>query len=1062
MNEACNSSGRICRLRSAAGSTLLYIVAFLFPLTGFARSEDRREVTGIVRDETGRPFPGVTVLVDRSTRGVTTDLDGTFSIRVTDAEALLFSYLGYDQVRVAVGTQTRIEVTMNPKADELEEVTVVGFARQKKESVIASVSTLKPGELRVPASNLTAGIAGRMAGIISYQTSGEPGRDNTNFFIRGVTTFGYSSSPLILIDNIESSTDELARLSVDDVAAFSIMKDATATAIYGARGANGVVLVTTREGREGPARLNIRIENSFSTPARNVETVDPVTYMRMYNEAVTTRNPTMRKPFSEEKIAYTRLGANPYVYPAVDWYEELFSKVAVNQRANVNISGGGKVARYFISTSFSNDNGSLKVDNRNDYNNNINIKRIQIRSNININLTKTTSLGVRVTAHFDNYNGPIDNGDVLYRKVRSASPVHFPKYFEPDEANRYADHILFGNYDKGDYLNPYADMIKGYRETNTNTLTAQLELNEDLKYITPGLKLRGMFNATRYSTFGMTRTTSPFFYAVDHYDKPSGRYTLSLLNPDGGHEDLRYTPADQQINSTYYFEGAVTYAREFGRHNVGALLVGTMRNYLTSKAPTVQESLPSRNMGLSGRVTYAYDSRYLFEANFGYNGSERFSKRERFGFFPSAGVGYIVSNEGFWPENKIVNKLKIKATYGLVGNDKIGDARDRFYYISEVLMNNGLSRIPFGENFTENFQTIALIRYGNPYITWEVARKFDLGAELTLFDFLELQVDYFSEKRSRIYQQRANIPAELGFAAALSANVGKASSRGFEIQADANKSLSKDFWIGLRGNFTLARSKYDYKEEVPQNYPWLYATGYPIGQMRGYIAERLFIDEADIANSPAQTFGAYMPGDIKYRDINGDDVIDGNDVVPIGYSNVPEITYGYGISLGYKNFDFSCFFQGSSRCSFYIDPLRTTPFLNAGAITAAGDRNIFQNRISPNNVLKSYGESYWSETDRNSYARQPRLTTYEIRNNTVQSTWNLRDGSYMRLKSVEIGYTFPRKWTRKIRMEGLRIYASGLNLFTISKFKDWDVEQGGNGFNYPIQAVYNVGLNINF
>lgn len=1048
--------GFLYYLKRKTGALLALILLFVQLQAGIAQTA--REVTGVVFDEMNAPLPGATILVDKSTRGVVTDIDGSFSIKVADMDVLVFNYVGYQEQRIKVGSQKKISVKMVPKTDELDEVTVVGFARQKKESVIASVSTIKPSELKVPSSNLTSGLTGRLTGVIAYQSSGEPGKDNTNFFIRGVTTFGYSSSPLILIDNIESSTDELARLSVDDVASFSIMKDATATAIYGARGANGVVLVTTKEGKEGPARVSVRIENSISTPARNIEMVDPVTYMKMYNEAVITRNPLAARPFTDEKIANTGKGLNPYVYPAVDWYDELFKKTVMNQRVNVNLSGGGTMARYYVSANFSQDNGALKVDKKNNYNTNIDIQRIQLRTNINLNLTKTTKFDIRVNANFEDYNGPIDGGDVMYRKVRSASPVLFPKSYAPDDSNVKTSHILFGNAGEGNYLNPYADMIRGYRNSHSTQVVAQMELEQKLDFLTEGLNVRILANTTRASGFSAVREIAPFFYEIGYYDKESDRYTLNQLNPNSGREDLNYSGGTPTVSSTYYFEGSINYSRQFGKHDIGGLLVGTMREYITGNAPDIQQSLPSRNIGLSGRATYAYDSRYLFEANFGYNGSERFSKKERFGFFPSVGVGYLISNEEFWPENKFVNKLKIKGTYGLVGNDKIGDLRDRFYYISEVNLNAGESPIRFGENWQEVIQTVSNTRYGNPNITWEVAKKTDIGIETTLFNFLEIQADYFHEKRNKIYQERPTVPAELGYSAKLSANVGRASSQGFEVQMDANHSVNKDLWIGLRGNFTFARSSYDYAEEARLQYPWLTVTGYPIGQMRGLIAERLFIDEADIANSPKQMYGDYMPGDIKYRDINGDDIIDNNDIVPIGYPTVPEINYGFGVSLGYKKFDFSCFFQGSARSSFYIDAMRTTPFVNASTF----DGQIFNNRIAPNGVMKCWADSYWTESNRDSYAAMPRLTTELVNNNIQGSTWYIRDGSYIRLKSVEVGYTLPEKILRKIYIRNLRLYFSALNLFTLSKFKEWDVEQGGNGFNYPIQSVYNIGLNINF
>ena len=891
----------------------LALIVLSFQMTAIT-AQTTREVTGIVYDELDQPLPGATVSVDKSTRGVVTDLDGTFSIKVKDTDVLIFNYLGYQEQRITVGKQQVIKVKLLPKTDELDEVTVVGYARQKKESVIASVTTIKPSELKVPSSNLTHGLAGRLAGVITQQSSGEPGKDNVNFFIRGVTSFGYSVSPLILIDGIEASSEELARLPVDDIASFSIMKDATATAIYGARGANGVVLVTTKEGKEGPAQIDIRLENSFSVASREVEMADPVTYMKMYNEAIVTRNPLSPRLFSDEKIANTGKGLNPYVYPAIDWYDELFKKTVINQRATVSLRGGGKTARYYVSAALNRDNGALKVDKKNNYNNNIDIKNIQLRTNVNLNLTKTTQFDIRVNANFRDYNGPIDGGDAMYHKVRISSPVMFPKSFAPDDSNVLTKHVLFGNAGQGNYLNPYADMIRGYKEAHTTDLSAALQLSQKLDFITKGLDIRVLANFTRYSGFSLQREVSPFFYSIGYYDKATDRYTLNQLNPESGREDLNYWSDAPQANSTYYFEGAINYARQFGKHEVGGLLVGIMREYATANAGSVQESLPARNIGLSGRATYAYDSRYLFEFNFGYNGSERFAKNERFGFFPSFGAGYLISNEPFWPENKYVNKLKVKATYGLVGNDAIGNRRDRFFYISEVNLNAGGS-IPFGDNWQQSYPTVAIGRYSNPNITWEVAKKLDIGIETTLFDFLEIQADYFQEKREKIFQSRPTIPVELGFAAGLAANVGRASSKGFEMQIDANRWFTNDLLVSLRGSFTFARSNCDYKEEERKNYWWLSEMGQPMNQMRGLIADRLFIDEADIANSPRQTFDDYMPGDIKYRDINGDDVIDDNDVVPIGYPYFPEINYGFGVSVKYKNFDASVFFQGAGLMS---------------------------------------------------------------------------------------------------------------------------------------------------
>ena len=460
--------------------------------------QQKKEVKGTIYDETNAPVAGATIVVKSSTRGCITDIDGKFSISVNVGDELLVSFLGYQTENVKITTNNDYTVHLKPKVDELDEVTVVAFAKQKKESVISSVTTVKPSELKVPSSNLTTALAGRMSGVIAYQTSGEPGKDDASFFIRGVTTFGYAASPLILIDNVELTTADLARLNVDDIASFSIMKDATATALYGARGANGVILVTTKEGKEGKATVNIRIENSVSTPVRTIETADPITYMQLHNEAVKTRNPLGVLPYSQSKIDNTIKNLNPYAFPSVDWYDEMFNKYTMNQRVTANISGGGNVARYYIAASFFNDNGVLNVDKQNNFNSNISLKKYSVRSNININLTKTTEAIIRVNGSFDDYRGPIDGGDALYNKVMKTSPVLFPMTYPNVREYTENIHLMFGNYGEGTYINPYADMVKGYKDYSRTSIVAQGELKQNLDFITKGLNIRGIISTTRY------------------------------------------------------------------------------------------------------------------------------------------------------------------------------------------------------------------------------------------------------------------------------------------------------------------------------------------------------------------------------------------------------------------------------------------------------------------------------------------------------------------------------------------------------------------------------------
>ena len=1022
-----------------------------------ATTQQERTISGKVVDEEGKPLPGVTITIVGTTRGVITDVDGTYSIEAQPSDKLVFSFIGMESQIIDVGNQVTIDIEMGEKIDELDEVTVVAFAKQKKESVLASISTVKTEELKIPSSNLTTALAGRVSGLISYQRSGEPGEDDASFFVRGVTSFSYAAGPLILIDGVEMSSSDLARLQPDDIASFSIMKDATATALYGARGANGVILVTTKEGKEGPAKISFRYETSFSMPTQKVDLADPVTYMKLNNEAVSTRDPLAVMPYSRQKIDMTERGINPLVYPANDWYDLLFKDFTVNQRANFNVSGGGKVARYYIAGTYNQDNGILNVDKQNNFNNNIDLKKYLLRSNVNINVTPSTEVVVRLHGTFDDYSGPIDGGSELYQKVMRSDPAMFPAYYPKTDETTHVQHIMFGNYETGNYINPYADMVKGYKNYTKSLILAQFELKQNLDFITEGLNLRGLFSTNRSSFFDVSRSFNPFYYNVVNYDRANNTFDLFKMNPDTGTEYLGYSEGQKQISATSYSELAINYDKTINeKHGVSGLLVSILRNYIEANAGSLTLSLPSRNMGISGRFTYSYDNRYFTEFNFGYNGSERFSKNERFGFFPSIGGAWFVSNEQFWSGGlkNIISKLKIKGTYGLVGSDAIGSRQDRFFYMSEVNMNNSSRGYTFGEDYGYSVNGVSISRYANDLITWETSYKTNLGIELGLLNDFELMVDLYKENRKNILMNRSNIPTTMGLQSTPQSNVGEASGRGIDFSIDYNKVYSNGWWITGRTNFTYATAKFEVYDEIDNtDTPWLSRVGQPIGQQWGYIAERLFVDEFEVKNSPVQTFGEYMGGDIKYRDINNDGEITALDMVPIGYPTTPEIIYGFGLSAGNKKLDFSFFFQGLARESFWINANATHPFVDNDGTSSV---------ISKNALLKVYADSHWSETDQDVYALWPRLSNRVIENNTQRSTWFMRDGSFLRLKSVELGYTIPESTIQRIHVKNMRLYVSGTNLLSFSKFKLWDPEMAGNGLGYPIQKVYNIGLQLSF
>ena len=1015
-------------------------------------------VEGTVEDNEGFPVMGANIIEQQNPlNGAVTDFDGVFKINVSENSALEISYVGYVTKTVQVNGNNIIKVVIEEDIKSLDEVTLVAYGKQKKSSVVAAVSTIDPTELKLPTSNLTTSFAGRIAGVIAYQRSGEPGRDNAEFFIRGVSTFGYARSPLILIDGIETTSTDLARLQPDDISSFSVMKDATATSLFGARGANGVILVTTKEGKEGVVKINVRYEKSYSAATRSLSIADPITYMRLHNEAQTTRNPLSGRIYSLEKILISQdPNRNKMAYPTVNWFDELLEEYTLNSRFNFSLSGGGKIARYYIASTVNTDNGNLRVDPRNNFNNNINFKRVSLRSNINVNLTKSTTLALKFNGNFDDYNGPLDGGAEVYQKALKANPVLYPKYYQPDAQFQNSNHILFGNFGQfGDYLNPYADLMRGYKDESYNNFLATVEIKQDLDFIAEGLRFRILGNTSRYSFYNLERKYNPFYYSLGNYDFQSDLYSLIALNPNQGTEYLDYSEGNKIITNSTYVESAINFDKTIGqKHEFKGMLIGIMRELKYANAGNLQESLPYRNLGLSGRFTYAFDDKYFTEFNFGYNGSERFAKSERFGFFPSFGLGWLVTNEKFMePYLNTINNLKLKSTYGLVGNDQIGSASDRFFYISQVNLSDGSMGSPFGQEFGNYINGISIDRYANDQITWEKARMMNLGIEIGLFNKIAIQADYFREYRSNILMDRAQIPATMGLQSPIRANVGEASSNGYEITMDYNDQINDNLFVGVRANFSYADSRYEVYEELDyQNagLPWRSRIGQNLSQPYGYIAERLFIDEADVANSPLQTFGNYMAGDIKYKDINNDGIIDINDEVPIGYPTTPKIIYGFGLSSMYKNIDFSFFFQGSAQSSFFIDAYNSSPFIDT-----------YGGKIGNNALLNAWANDHWSENDRNLYAAWPRLSSQLIDNNNRNSTWWLRDGTFLRMKSIEIGYSLKDRVLSKIGLTSLRFYLTGTNLLTFSKFKLWDVEMGGNGLGYPIQKGYNFGVNLN-
>ena len=1009
-------------------------------------SQKKRLLQGLVKDEQGNPIIGASIQLKNTGTGVITDLDGLFQIQVTDKNSVIvISYIGYVTQEISVGDRSSITVQLKEDTKSLEEVVVTAFgATQKKETMVGSIQQVRPAELKVPSSSLSTSFAGRMAGVIAIQRSGQPGADGADFWIRGKSTFGDATGVLIVLDGVEISSSDLNALDPEVIESFSILKDATATAMYGTRGANGVMIVTTKSGQDllKPI-INFRLETSMSQLTSVPEMVGGVDYMKLYNEALTTRGITTGL-YDDTKIRATEQGLNPLVYPNVDWYNEMFNKNAFAQRFNFNIRGGKKAVTYFMSASVKHDAANLKSLSKDyfSYNNNINVMRYDFVNNLSIKATNTTKISLGLNVSLRDWKGPSAGVDGIFSMSREASPVDFPIVYPA--RNDKEIYTLWGGmsggiYNNG-YRNPVAEYVVGYKKQFASTVNANIRLDQDLKMVTKGLKLHVLASFKNWSKTETTRKAGYNQFEIDQYNEATGEYTLSrvgneqktALNTEGA------ATGDRRI----FIQAYLDYKRKFGVHDVNAMLLYNQDQLDNNKPDNLLSSLPRRKQGIAARLSYAYDDRYLAEVNFGYNGSENFAKNNRFGFFPSIALGYNISQEKFWePISNVISHFKLRGSYGLVGNDGINE---RYAYLEDIVLSSDKWKYTTGVNQNVNLQGPVWNRYYNPNLTWEVGKKLNVGFDMQLFHQVNLNFDVFKEIRSKIYMQKVNtLPDFIGTGETkIYENSGKMKNVGFDIALDYNKQITKDFFLSFKGTLTYAHNTILERDEPPfQLYPNLSSVGYSRGQHLVYVADGLFRDQADVDSHAEQTLGYIpQPGDIKYvdqPDANGncDGIINTNDRVYMGYPEDPEIVYGFGPSMKYKNWDFSFFFQGAARTSILMSGFH--PF----------------GKNATRGVMKFIADDYWSESNPNPNAAYPRLTRDTNANNTVNSSYWLRNGAFLKLKNAEIGYTFKM----------FRAYLNGSNLLTFSPFKHWDPEMGGgSGMKYPTQRVFNIGIQFTF
>lgn len=997
------------------------------------------KVSGIVSDETGEGLPGASVKIKGSSKGVMTDIDGSYSIDVAPDGSLIFEFLGMTSQIVKVDGKSVINVTLTSKSEELEEVLVVAMGAQKKESVVGAISTVNVDQLKVPVANLSSALAGKIAGAVVMQRNAEPGA-GADFWIRGISSFGANNRPLILVDGIERSLD---LVDTEDIQSFSILKDATATALYGVRGANGIVLITTKRGQESRPRVSAKVEYGFTQPIKLVELASAEQWLNYYNDL--ELEASGRPQLQPLEVAKYVNKVDPELYPNVDWMDEIFKKSTNTTRANVAVTGGNQTVRYYVGGSFYTEGSIFKTNNMEDYDASMRYTRYNFRANVDINITRTTEFDLSLANIYTVRNRPGYSTDQIYTWTILTTPVSTPTIFNDGTAAK-----------SNMGYNPYYMLNQtGYCQDFTNTSQSLVSLTQDISDIIPGLKANVKFSWDAANASTVDRRKTPSTYYVDPkgdggrdadgnlilHESTKGNEYMTLSTSWTGH-DYNW----RAIN----FEASLTYDNTFDKvHHVSAMFNFNMRSKNYSYPSSYIDGFAYKNIGIAGRATYSFDSRYFAEFNFGYNGSENFSPKKRFGFFPSFALGYMVSNEKFWePLNPVFSTLKLKASYGEIGNDQIGGNR-RFAFNTEM---TGAAGYRWGETYGTytNSGGIATGVPGNENVTWEKATKKNAGVELGFFNnAVKINADYFYEKRSGIYIMQQSIPTVVGHNVTQYVNLGKMRNQGFDMSVEVSKQLG-DWYLSARGNFTYNRNKVMYDDRPTPVWAYKSNAGFAYLQQRGLISLGLFESEEDIANSPVQKFGGKVrPGDIKYKDINGDNVIDADDQVAIGYSYIPEISYGFGVSASWKGIDASIFFQGVGHI---------TRLLSGASFYGASE-----NMWDKGQIFADVAENRWTVDNPNPNAQWPRHSVTKVENNQQASTFWQRDCSFLRLKNAEVGYTFPKKWFSKIGVSNMRIYVQGNNLLTFSKFKLWDPElETSNGNRYPQMRTGSVGLNINF
>lgn len=999
------------------------------------------KVTGQITDLAKEPLIGVTITVVGTNGPIRaiSDIDGIFSLNVPEGENKLeFSYVGYKKQTISVSGAKSLNVVLEEETKDIDEVVITGFSSQKKASIVGAIQTIQPNDLKFGNTrSLSNNLAGKLSGVIGVQRSGEPGYDDSNFWIRGISTFSGTRAPLVLIDGVER---DLNNVDVAEIESFSVLKDASASAMYGVRGANGVIVITTKHGKIGAPSVKFHVEQSVNTPTQLPKFLDAPAYMGLLNELAGEASAPL--PFTQQQIDRTRSGYDPDLYPNVNWIDAITKKYAYSTRANLDVSGGSDFLRYSIVASYFRETGMLAQDKSLPFDNSTNNQMFNLRSNIDMDVTKTTLLRVNIGGFLNRFRQQSCNTDDAFKQAFETlpfvSPIRYSDGTIPKVSNR---------------ANPWETVTQhGYDFYTSSKIQTLFSVEQDLKMVTPGLKVKALFSFDRWNKSTRSRTANPGTVLPATGRDAEGN--LLHLQGSVGDESMGSSKGSEYGNTRVYFEADMLYNRRFGKHDIDALFLYNQQAYDDGD---IQDY---RKQGVAGRLSYTYDNRYVAEFNFGYNGSENFAKGKRFGFFPSLAVGWLMSEEPWMQKyHNIFNKIKFRASVGKAGDDKIEGRR--FAYLTTL--NQSAQGYTWGTtgqvNYEGDVKGISEGDIGVSNLTWETVKKYNFGFELGLWNMIDFNLDLFREKRSNIFMKRSIIPSQSGFINNPWANFGKVTNGGVEMSLNFHKQWNKDWFTSAYANFTYAKNRVDeYDEPEKKKGTYRAQTGRSLYELQGLTAERLFTNDdfnADgslKAGIPSQSGvgGTNLkPGDVKYVDKNGDNAITEEDAGFIGGTIDPRIVYGFGGVIAYKNFDFNFFFQGVGDSHRIIGG---TPYFIPGSGTTV-QGNAYSENISDR----------WTTDNQDPYAFWPRFTYGPNVNNYRASTWWKKDMSFLRCKTIELGYTLNTNWLKSLYVKSMRVYVSGNNLFAFSKFKLWDPELGtSDGLRYPMNRSIQFGVDINF